>query len=119
MIVVVIIGLLAGAVTLSTRHYLDRAKGNRAKTDIATFRSAIETFYGEEGRYPTTDEGIEALVPEYIDQLRQDPWGRPYQYVQPGRTAPYEIICYGADGRAGGEGADADIGSAAAEGLSD
>lgn len=109
MIVVVIIGILAGVVTLSTRHYLDKAKQNRAKTDLSTFRSAIESYYGERSAYPETQQGLAALVPTFIEKLRLDPWGRPYQYVAPGRTGPYEVVCLGADGRVGGEGADSDL----------
>lgn len=115
MIVVVIIGILAGVVTLSTRHYLDRAKRNRANTDLATFRSALESYYGEEGQYPSTDQGLAVLVPTYVERLSSDPWGRPYQYVQPGRGGPYEVVSHGADGRPGGEGADADLSSGDAE----
>lgn len=109
MIVVVIIGLLAGAVALNVGSYVDKAKINRAKSDIATIISAIETYYGEHGRYPTNEEGLEAL------DLKnpKDPWGRDYQYNIPGREkdSPYEIICFGADGREGGVKSNADIGS--------
>jgi general secretion pathway protein G len=111
MIVVVIIGLLAGAVTLSTRHFLDKAKQTRARSDIATYKSAIESFYADESRYPTNDEALGVLTPKFIDKLRMDPWGRPYQYNFPGRSGPYEILCFGADGRDGGEGVNADISS--------
>jgi general secretion pathway protein G len=111
MIVVVIIGILAGAVTLSARHYLDKAKVNRARSDIATYSSALSAFYAENGNYPTSDQGLTALEPKFIDKLRLDPWGHAYAYNQPGRTGPYEIICYGADGKEGGDGADADISS--------
>ena len=97
---------------MSTRHYLDRAKTNRTKADLATFRSALESYYGELGRYPTTEEGLAVLVPKFIEKLRPDPWGRQYQYVQPGRAEAYEVVCYGADGKPGGDGADADISSA-------
>ncbi|HWP40941.1 type II secretion system major pseudopilin GspG [Fontivita pretiosa] len=113
LIVVVIIGILASAVTLSTRHYLERAKVNRARADLATFRSALESYYGEFGSYPSTDQGLSVLAPRFVEKLRHDPWNRPYQYVQPGREQePYEVICYGADGRPGGEGADADLSTA-------
>ncbi len=109
MIVVVIIGILAGAVSLSATHYLDKAKQNRARSDIATYSSALAAFYGESGRYPSNDEGLTALVPKFVDKIRLDPWKRPYAYNQPGRNGPYEIICFGADGKEGGEGVDADI----------
>jgi general secretion pathway protein G len=111
MIVVVIIGLLAGAVTLSTRHYLDKAKQTRARSDLSTYRSALESYYAEFGTYPTSDQSLAVLAPKFIDRLRSDPWGRPYQYNNPGKREPYEILCFGADGREGGEGVDADISS--------
>lgn len=109
MVVVVIIGILAAAVTLTSSHYLDKAKQNRARADIATYSSALASFYAENGRYPTPAEGLAILVPKYIDKLRQDPWSHPYIYNKPGRSEPYEILSYGADGKEGGEGADADI----------
>lgn len=111
LIVVVIIGILAGTVTLSARHYLDRAKQNRARSDVATYESALAAFYGDNGRYPTSDEGLATLTPKYVDKLRSDPWSRPYNYNQPGRSGAYEVFSYGADGREGGEGADADVAS--------
>jgi len=116
MIVMVIIGLLAGAVAVNVRTYLDHAKQNTARSEIATIVQALETFYATYGRYPNNDEGIEVLtkpsrkLPEPLLQgVPTDPWARPYQYNSPGRTRPYEVICYGADGREGGEGIDADI----------
>ena len=116
MIVLVIIGLMAGVVTLSVRTYLVRAKVNTARREIATLCDALETWYAETGQYPTSDEGLEQLgkssdrFPEPL--LRGspiDPWGTPYQYNQPGRDGPYEVICFGADAREGGAGNDADI----------
>ena len=112
MIVVVIIGILAGAVTFATREYLERAKRERARSDIATYSGAVDSFYLDQGRYPTNQEGLKALAPNFVKVIQNDPWGRPYQYVCPGRTAAFEIITYGADGREGGTGADADLSSA-------
>jgi general secretion pathway protein G len=106
MIVIVIIGLLAGTVTLSTKHFVNKARVNRALTDIATLRTAIEDFHGEKGRYPTTAEGLAVLKSVTI---RNDPWGHPYQYVSPGSKGDYDIICYGADGLEGGDGINADL----------
>lgn len=109
MIVVVIIGLIAGAVAYTYSGYLDRAKRARARADIATYAGAVDSFYVAKGRYPDNQEGLKILVPEFIKILQNDPWGRPYQYVQPGKGGAYDIICYGADGREGGTGADADL----------
>jgi general secretion pathway protein G len=109
MIVVVIIGLMAGLVTYATSGYLDRAKRQRARSDIATYSGAVDAYYLAKGSYPDNQTGLNALVPEFIKVLQPDPWGRPYQYVAPGKGGPYDIISYGADGRDGGTGSDADI----------
>ena len=119
MIVIVIIGLLAGMVTLNVRSYMQRARANTARAEIATIVQALSTFYTSYGRYPTNEEGLDILTrptekfPEpLLEGKTTDPWGAPYQYVSPGTGSPFEVISYGADGREGGEGADADITSA-------
>ena len=109
MVVVVIIGLLAGVVTYATTGMLDRAKRKKAVADISTIAGALDIFYGDQSRFPTNQEGLAALAPQYVKVLPNDPWGRPYAYVQPGRGGPYDVISFGADGREGGTGADADI----------
>ena len=120
MVVLVIIGLLAGLVTVNVRGYLIRAKQDAARSELATIINAVETFYTEHDRYPTNDEGLRILaepsprLPEpLLDREPVDPWGRPYLYNQPGRDGPYEVLSMGADGREGGEAAsaDADLGS--------
>src|SRR3982751_4317929 len=109
MIVVVIIGLMAGFVTYATTGYLERPKKQRVRSDVATFAGAVDSYYLAHGFYPDNREGLKSLAPEFIKVLQNDPWGHPYQYVQPGKDHPYDIICYGADGKEGGTGADADI----------
>ena len=87
-----------------------------AKQEIATIILALETFYAIYGRYPTNEEGL-AILTRSTDKLPEkllegepiDPWSQPYQYNSPGANGPYEVVCYGADGREGGEGADADV----------
>lgn len=118
MVVVVIIGLLAGAVTIGVRGYLIAGKQNVAKMEIAEVCQALETFYTAHDRYPNNDEGLEILtqpsqkfVSGLLSKVPVDPWGNPYQYNQPGRSGAYDVICYGADGREGGQGADVDISS--------
>ncbi|MEQ1831024.1 MAG: type II secretion system major pseudopilin GspG [Pirellula sp.] len=118
MVVVVIIGLLSSLVAIQTRSYLIASKRNAAKAEISTLITAVESFYGELSRYPTNDEGIAILTkgtssyPDgFIKKLPMDPWGKPYEYVCPGSKSPFEIICLGADGREGGEAANADISS--------
>ncbi len=106
LIVVVIIGLLAGTVTLTTKYWVGKARYNRAKTDIRTIVISVENFNAEHGRYPGNSEGLAAL--QGIT-LRKDPWGNEYEYISPGATDDYDIICYGADGVEGGDGINADI----------
>jgi general secretion pathway protein G len=105
MVVVVIIGLLAGAVALRVTGYMDTAKVNRAKSDIATIVSAVEAYYLTNSRYPSNEDGLDKLPLKN----RTDPWGNPYVYNSPGANGPFEVISLGADGREGGEDLDADI----------
>ena len=113
MIVVVIIGLLAGVVTYATTGYLEKAKRKKAAADLSTLRGAVDQFYLDKGRLPDNREGLAVLAPHFINSLPRDPWGRPYQYIQPGRNdAAFEVITYGKDAREGGAGADADLSSA-------
>ncbi len=118
MVVIVIIGMLAGVVTISVRGYLIKAKQNTARHEIATIVTALENFYAAHDCYPTNEEGLEILVEssdEFPDglltKLPVDPWSGEYQYNSPGANGPYEVICYGADGAEGGDGADSDISS--------
>src|ERR1051325_8052064 len=92
MIVVVIIGLMAGVVTLATTGYLERAKKERARSDIATYSTALDSYYLQQGRFPDTQEGIKALVPDLVKAVGNDPWGHAYQYLKPGRNSAYEIV---------------------------
>lgn len=115
-VVMVILGMLAGLVAVRTRGYLVSSKQNAAKAEIANIVKAIETFYADQGRYPTTDEGLEILVegtdswPDgFLNKLPRDPWKNPYEYISPGSTQPYEVVSLGADGREGGEGENGDF----------
>jgi general secretion pathway protein G len=115
-LVLALIGLLAGIVTFSARAVMTRGKQNAARGEIATICTALETFYTAYGRYPSNDEGLSILTKKtekfaepLLAQVPVDPWSRAYVYIQPGRGHAYEVICLGADGREGGEGADADI----------
>ena len=117
MIVVVIIGLMAGIVTYSTVGYLEKAKEKKARADIAHYVGGIDAFYLDKGRFPTNQEGLKILAPQFIKVVQNDPWGKPYVYVSPGKSGPYDVMSYGADGREGGSGADGDITSADVEGA--
>ena len=112
MVVIVIIGLLATVVVINVMPATDRAALTKAKADIATLEQGVEMYRLTNMRYPTGAEGLQALVSgNHIRRLPQDPWGNPYRYAAPGRQGrPFEIMSYGADGREGGEGNDADIG---------
>jgi general secretion pathway protein G len=120
MIVIVIIGLLAGVITVNVRSYMLRARQETARSEIARIQDALDTYYTAYSRYPANDKGLSALTepsekfPEPILTSADltDPWDQPYIYLNPGRTAPVEVISYGADGQPGGEGADADLTSA-------
>lgn len=125
MVVVVILSILALVVVPRVIDRPDQARAARAQSDIAAISSAVNLYRLDNFRYPTTEQGLAALVdrpsappePEnwaaggYMDRLPQDPWGRPYQYLNPGVHGEFDVFTYGADGSAGGSGADADIGS--------
>jgi general secretion pathway protein G len=109
MVVIVIIGLLATVVIINVVPALDTASETRARADIETIDQAVQRYYLDNRRYPTTEEGLAALQP-YLRRISQDPWTRPYIYAAPGRNGrPYAITSLGADGREGGSGKDADI----------
>ncbi|MFB3891193.1 MAG: type II secretion system major pseudopilin GspG [Phycisphaerae bacterium] len=118
MVVIVIIGLLSGVVTVSVRSYMTKAKQQIARDEIRVIVGAVESFWSERSRYPTNDEGIAVLCTKsdkspdpYLSKEPVDPWGHSYVYNCPGSKGPYEVICLGADGREGGDGADSDISS--------
>jgi general secretion pathway protein G len=119
-VVVVIIGLLAGLVLPQFIRQEEKAKVKAAKAQIELFGTALDTFRLDVGRYPSSDEGLQALrqKPGSLDRwdgpylkkdLPEDPWGKPYVYKSPGDHGPYDILSYGADGAPGGEGDNRDI----------
>lgn len=110
MVVLVIIGLLATVVIVNVMPATDRAARTRVQADLATLTQAIEMYRLENLRVPTTEEGLAALVPQYVRRLPNDPWDSPYVYVTPGPNgAPYRIASLGADKAQGGSGENADI----------
>ncbi|MDA7426917.1 type II secretion system major pseudopilin GspG [Primorskyibacter aestuariivivens] len=125
MVVVVILSILALVIVPRVIDRPDQARVARAQSDIAAIASAVNLYRLDNFRYPTTEQGLAALVsmptvapkPEnyaangYIARLPEDPWGRPYQYLSPGVHGEFDIFSYGADGTAGGTGVNADIGS--------
>ncbi|MGB9642858.1 MAG: type II secretion system major pseudopilin GspG [Candidatus Ratteibacteria bacterium] len=134
MAVVVILGILAMYVMPKIFGRVDQAKVTAAKVQIKSFEQALKLFYLDNSFYPSTEQGLEALVekpttgriPEkwreggYLEKntIPLDPWGHPYVYLSPGRNGEdYEIISYGKDGQEGGTGYDADISSSEIEGT--
>lgn len=122
MIVVVILGMLALAIIPNITGRTDQAAVARARSDIQSLSSQLELFKTDNFRYPSGDEGIEALVQQppnvknypkggYIKKLNTDPWGNDYLYFSPVEGADYEILSMGSDGMEGGEGFAADISS--------
>lgn len=126
MVVIVIIGLLATVVAINVLPSQDRAMVAKARADIATLEQAVETYRLDNLTFPDTAQGLKALTmppaglaqPEryrqggYVRRLPKDPWGHDYQYRRPGRRgAPFDVWSFGADGREGGEGDDADLGN--------
>jgi general secretion pathway protein G len=122
MVVVVIIGILATLVAPKVFDKPDQARVVKARTDIKAIMSALNLYRLDHFKYPTADEGLQALVtpPEsagtapatsYLDKAPVDPWQNPYQYLNPGVHGEVDVLTYGRDGQPGGEGYDADIGS--------
>lgn len=125
MVVVIIIGILAATIIPQFIGTTQDAKVSAAKAQVAELDSAVERFYIQMDRYPTMDEGLKVLVDPpagddaklwrgpYIKELRNDPWGNPYQYLCPGTHHPasYDIWSRGKDGADGGEGDNADVGN--------
>jgi len=125
MVVIVILGILAALVVPKIISRPDEARVIAAKQDIASLMQALKLYRLDNQRYPTTEQGLQALVakPEtapiplnwkpggYIERLPKDPWGNPYQFLNPGVRGEIDVFSYGADGAPGGEGNDADIGS--------
>ncbi len=123
MVVIVIIGVLATLVAPRVLGRADEARVTKAKTDIATMMQALKMYKLDNNRYPSTEQGLNALgakpttepVPtnwkSYVERVASDPWGKPYQYLNPGVNGEIDVFSFGADGQAGGTGNDADIGS--------
>ena len=111
LVVVVILGILAAIIVPNIMDKPAAAKITKAKADIRAIESALNMYKLDKHDYPSTDEGLEALVPDYLPRLPKDPWDRPYQYLNPGTHGPIDIYTLGRDGQPGGEGEDADLGN--------
>jgi general secretion pathway protein G len=125
MVVLVILGVLAAMIAPKIMDRPDEARIIAARQDIATVIQALKMYRLDNIRYPTTEQGLQALITKpaiapvpdnwksggYLEKLPKDPWGHPYVYLNPGRHGDIDVISLGADGESGGEGKDADIGS--------
>jgi general secretion pathway protein G len=122
LIVMVIIGLLAALVGPRMFGKVGQSKQNAAKAQMSLFETALDAYRLDVGRYPTTEQGLNALRvkpqgeerwdgPYLRRDIPNDPWGNPYQYRSPGEHGDIDIISFGGDGRPGGEGEDQDIGN--------
>ena len=125
MIVVVILGILAAVVVPKLLDRPDQARVTAAKSDIAVIMQQLKLYRLDNTTYPSTDQGLSALTVKpttnplplnwktggYLERLPNDPWGRPYLYLNPGLKGEIDVYSLGADGQPGGEGSNADIGS--------
>ena len=123
MVVLAIIGILAALVVPNVLNRADDARITAARTDIGNLMQALKLYRLDNQRYPSAEQGLRALVVQpttgpaplnwkpYIDKLPNDPWGKPYQFMNPGLKGEVDILSLGADGQVGGVGKNADIGS--------
>lgn len=124
MVVVIIIGLLAAIVAPQVIGRVDDAQIEKAKADIRSIDSALKFYRLDNFAYPSSEQGIDALVTKpndpsirnwkpggYLDRVPKDPWGNPYLYLNPGNNGEIDVYTLGRDGRPGGDGIDADIGN--------
>jgi general secretion pathway protein G len=121
LVVLVILGLLAGLVGPQILRYTGSAKSDTARLQIEELGAGLDLYHLEVGRYPTTEEGIGALVEKpatasnwngpYLKkkEVPNDPWGNAYRYESPGKNGPYDLYSYGSDNMEGGEGTSADV----------
>jgi len=123
MVVLVIIGVLGALIVPNLIDRADDARVTAARTDVNNLMQALKLYKLDNQRYPSAEQGLEALAKKptagvvptnwkpYVDKLPSDPWGRPYQYLNPGVKGDIDVFSFGGDGQPGGEGNDADIGS--------
>jgi general secretion pathway protein G len=123
MVVLVIIGIMAALIVPNVLERADDARVTAARTDIGNLVQALKLYKLDNLRYPSAAQGLQALVVKpsvdpvpgnwkpYLDKLPNDPWGNAYKYLNPGVKGEIDVMSFGADGKPGGEGKDADIGS--------
>jgi general secretion pathway protein G len=111
MVVLVIIGLIATAVTVNVMNSLADAKVKQVRTDLHTLENCLDLYKLDKGHYPSTEEGLAAVVAAGKCKNTKDPWKNDYVYLYPGQVHPdsFDVKSYGADGKPGGDGINADI----------
>src|SRR5882672_9297463 len=110
LVVIVIIGLLAGFVAPRYFSQVGKSEVQVARAQIDALEKALDQYRLDNRRYPTSEEGLAAIQPYLKKTLPNDPWGRPYVYRTPGEKGEYSVVSYGRDGKPGGTGEDADLG---------
>ncbi|HYE88179.1 MAG TPA: type II secretion system major pseudopilin GspG [Vicinamibacterales bacterium] len=118
LVVIVIIGLLAGYVAPRYFSQVGKSEAQVARAQIDALEKALDQYRLDKRRYPTAEEGLAAVQPYLKKNLPNDPWGQPYQYRVPGQRGEFEVFSFGRDGKAGGTGEDADIGVQAQQEVS-
>jgi len=123
MVVLVIIGVLAALIVPNVLDRTDDARATAARTDVNNIMQALKLYKLDNQRFPSAEQGLQALMQRptappvptnwkpYLEKLPNDPWGRPYQYLNPGVKGEVDVMSFGADGASGGEGKNADVGS--------
>jgi general secretion pathway protein G len=123
MVVLVILGVLAAIIVPNVLDRTDDARATAARTDVHNIMQALKLYKLDNQRFPTAEQGLQALIARpaaapapmnwkpYLEKLPNDPWGYPYQYLNPGVQGEVDVMSFGADGQSGGEGKNADIGS--------
>ena len=110
LVVITIIALFSAVAYQKLSPAVDKGRMTAARTQIEALAAALQTYHIEKGRFPTTEEGLQAVRPYLGKDIPPDPWGNPYIYKFPGEHGPEpDILCYGADSQPGGEGVNADI----------
>lgn len=110
LVVITIIALFTAVAYQRLSPSVDKGRITAARTQIEAFEGALQTYHIDNGRFPTNDEGLAAIRPYLNKDIPNDPWGHPYVYKYPGDHGPEpDVISYGADGQAGGDGVNADI----------
>jgi len=123
MVILVVIGVLAALIVPNVLDRADESRVTAARTDVNQLMQALRLYRLDNQMYPSAEQGLQALVTRptaapqppnwrpYVERLPTDPWGNPYQYLNPGIHGPVDVFSFGADGRPGGEGINAEIGS--------